>query len=51
MANVNLSRIINSDVVQSVVWPIYKEVKKARMRKNHLKNLNVMLILMLRFLK
>ncbi|KAE8671641.1 60S ribosomal protein L4-1 [Hibiscus syriacus] len=39
----HLGRIINSDEVQSVVKPIKKEVKRAPMKKNPLKNLNVML--------
>ncbi|KAL6987453.1 60S ribosomal protein L4 [Sarracenia purpurea var. burkii] len=43
MANVDLPRIINSDEVQSVVRPIKKEVKRAPMKKNPLKNLNSML--------
>ena len=43
MVNSDLARIINSDEVQSVVRPIKKEVKRAPMKKNPLKNLNVML--------
>ncbi|KAK8633056.1 hypothetical protein V6N13_013910 [Hibiscus sabdariffa] len=43
MVNADLARIINSDEVQSVVKPIEKEVKRAPMKKNPLKNLNVML--------
>ncbi|KAE8664418.1 60S ribosomal protein L4-1 [Hibiscus syriacus] len=43
MVNADLGRIINSDEVQSVVKPIKKEVKRAPMKKNPLKNLNVML--------
>ncbi|KAB1219850.1 60S ribosomal protein L4 [Morella rubra] len=43
MVNADLSRIINSDEVQSVVRPIKKEVKRAPMKKNPLKNLNTML--------
>ncbi|CAI0426978.1 unnamed protein product [Linum tenue] len=43
MANADLARIINSDEVQSVVKPIKKEVKRAPLKKNPLKNLNVML--------
>ncbi|KAB1223923.1 60S ribosomal protein L4 [Morella rubra] len=43
MVNADLSRIINSDEVQSVVKPIKKEVKRAPMKKNPLKNLNTML--------
>ncbi|KAD4586358.1 hypothetical protein E3N88_23959 [Mikania micrantha] len=43
MENADLARIINSDEVQSVVKPIKKEVKRAPMKKNPLKNLNTML--------
>ncbi|KAJ0027784.1 hypothetical protein Pint_35561 [Pistacia integerrima] len=43
MVNADLARIINSDEVQSVVRPIKKEVKRAPMKKNPLKNLNTML--------
>ncbi|KAK4478614.1 hypothetical protein RD792_014103 [Penstemon davidsonii] len=43
MVNADLARIINSDEVQSVVKPIKKEVKRAPLKKNPLKNLNVML--------
>ncbi|KAL5743067.1 hypothetical protein ACOSP7_029799 [Xanthoceras sorbifolium] len=43
MVNADLARIINSDEVQSVVRPIKKGVKRAPMKKNALKNLNVML--------
>ncbi|MED6109237.1 60S ribosomal protein L4 [Stylosanthes scabra] len=43
MVNADLARIINSDEVQSVVRPIKKEVKRATLKKNPLKNLNVML--------
>ncbi|KAJ8899835.1 hypothetical protein K2173_019538 [Erythroxylum novogranatense] len=43
MVNADLSRIINSDEIQSVVRPIKKEVKRAPLKKNPLKNLNVML--------
>ncbi|KAH7866099.1 hypothetical protein Vadar_015553 [Vaccinium darrowii] len=43
MVNADLPRIINSDEVQSVVRPIKKEVKRAPMKKNPLKNLNAML--------
>jgi len=43
MVNSDLARIINSDEVQSVVRPINKEVKRATLKKNPLKNLNVML--------
>ncbi|KAL1565966.1 60S ribosomal protein L4A [Salvia divinorum] len=43
MVNADLARIINSDEVQSVVKPIKKELKRAPLKKNPLKNLNVML--------
>ncbi|XP_041023925.1 60S ribosomal protein L4-like [Juglans microcarpa x Juglans regia] len=43
MVNADLSRIINSDEVQSVVKPIKREVKRAPMKKNPLKNLNTLL--------
>lgn len=43
MVNADLARLINSDEVQSVVKPIKKEVKRAPLKKNPLKNLNVML--------
>ncbi|KAF7806260.1 60S ribosomal protein L4 [Senna tora] len=43
MVNSDLARIINSDEIQSVVRPIKKEVKRAPLKKNPLKNLNVML--------
>uniref|UniRef100_A0A5B7B3U7 Putative 60S ribosomal protein L4 n=1 Tax=Davidia involucrata TaxID=16924 RepID=A0A5B7B3U7_DAVIN len=43
MVNADLSRIINSDEVQSVVRPIKEEVKRAPMKKNPLKNLNTLL--------
>ncbi|XP_057422801.1 60S ribosomal protein L4-like [Lotus japonicus] len=43
MVNSDLARIINSDEVQSVVRPIKKDVKRATLKKNPLKNLNVML--------
>ncbi|CAA0836463.1 60S ribosomal protein L4-1 [Striga hermonthica] len=43
MVNADLARIINSDEVQSVVKPIKKETKRAPLKKNPLKNLNVML--------
>ncbi|KAI5397624.1 60S ribosomal protein L4 [Lathyrus oleraceus] len=43
MTNSDLTRIINSDEVQSVVRPIKKDVKRATLKKNPLKNLNVML--------
>ncbi|KAI4341802.1 hypothetical protein MLD38_026482 [Melastoma candidum] len=43
MVNADLARIINSDEVQSVVRPIKKEIKRAPLKKNPLKNLNTML--------
>ncbi|KMZ63961.1 60S ribosomal protein L4/L1 [Zostera marina] len=43
MTNPDLSRVINSDEVQSVVKPIITEVKKATTKKNPLKNINLML--------
>uniref|UniRef100_A0A2P2JPE8 Large ribosomal subunit protein uL4 C-terminal domain-containing protein n=1 Tax=Rhizophora mucronata TaxID=61149 RepID=A0A2P2JPE8_RHIMU len=43
MVNADLARIINSDEVQSVVRPIKKEDKRTPLKKNPLKNLNVML--------
>ncbi|KAL5708945.1 60S ribosomal protein L4 [Ranunculus cassubicifolius] len=43
VVNADLARIINSDEVQSVVRPIKKESKRAPMKKNPLKNLNVLL--------
>ncbi|KAK1285193.1 60S ribosomal protein L4 [Acorus calamus] len=43
MSNADLSRIINSDEVQSVVRPINKEIKRKTLKKNPLKNLNAML--------
>ncbi|XP_047307766.1 60S ribosomal protein L4 [Impatiens glandulifera] len=43
MVNADLARIINSDEVQSVVKPIKKELKKASIKKNPLKNLNTLL--------
>ncbi|ERN00014.1 60S ribosomal protein L4 [Amborella trichopoda] len=43
MVNSDLSRIINSDEVQSVVRPINKEVKRKPLKKNPLKNLGAML--------
>uniref|UniRef100_M4EZ32 Large ribosomal subunit protein uL4 C-terminal domain-containing protein n=1 Tax=Brassica campestris TaxID=3711 RepID=M4EZ32_BRACM len=43
IVNADLARIINSDEVQSVVKPIKKDAKRAVMKKNPLKNLNVML--------
>ncbi|KAL3531891.1 hypothetical protein ACH5RR_005412 [Cinchona calisaya] len=43
MVNADLARIINSDEVQSVVRPTKKDVKRAPLKKNPLKNLNVLL--------
>ncbi|KAJ7977020.1 60S ribosomal protein L4 [Quillaja saponaria] len=43
MVNADLARIINSDEIQSVVRPTKKEVKRASLKKNPLKNLNSML--------
>ncbi|CAA3006249.1 60S ribosomal L4 [Olea europaea subsp. europaea] len=43
MVNADLARIINSDEVQFIVKPIKKEIKTAPLKKNPLKNLNVML--------
>ncbi|XP_058098294.1 large ribosomal subunit protein uL4-like [Magnolia sinica] len=43
MVNADLSRIINSDEVQSVVRPIKKDVKRPPLKKNPLTNLNVLL--------
>ncbi|OIW11211.1 hypothetical protein TanjilG_28302 [Lupinus angustifolius] len=43
LVNADLARIINSDEVQSVVKPIKKEVKRSGIKKNPLKNLNVLL--------
>lgn len=43
MTNADLTRIINSDEIQSVVRPIKKEVKRATLKKNPLKNLNALL--------
>ncbi|KAJ7972456.1 60S ribosomal protein L4 [Quillaja saponaria] len=43
MVNADLARIINSDEIQSVVRPTKKEVKRAPLKKNPLKNLNTML--------
>nr|DAD26043.1 TPA_asm: hypothetical protein HUJ06_027511 [Nelumbo nucifera] len=43
MFNADLSRIINSDEVQSVVRPIKKEIKRVPLKKNPLKNLNTLL--------
>jgi large subunit ribosomal protein L4e len=43
MANADLSRLINSDEVQSVVKPINKVVKRREPRKNPLKNMAAVL--------
>ncbi|OIV92142.1 hypothetical protein TanjilG_18714 [Lupinus angustifolius] len=43
LVNADLARIINSDEVQSVVKPIKKEVRRSGIKKNPLKNLNVLL--------
>ncbi|KAG8098543.1 hypothetical protein GUJ93_ZPchr0013g34411 [Zizania palustris] len=43
MANADLSRLINSDEVQSVVKPINKEVKRREARRNPLKNVAAVL--------
>ncbi|XP_020095437.1 60S ribosomal protein L4-like [Ananas comosus] len=43
MANPDLSRIINSDEVQSVVRPINRDVKRRSLKKNPLKNINTLL--------
>ncbi|OIW05100.1 hypothetical protein TanjilG_06236 [Lupinus angustifolius] len=43
LVNADLARLINSDEVQSVVKPIKKEVKRSGVKKNPLKNLNVLL--------
>ncbi|KNA18419.1 hypothetical protein SOVF_070690 [Spinacia oleracea] len=43
MLNGDLARIINSDEIQSVVRPIKKDYVRAPLKKNPLKNLNVML--------
>ncbi|XP_043696612.1 60S ribosomal protein L4-like [Telopea speciosissima] len=43
MVNADLTRIINSDEIQSVVRPIKTEVKRAQLKKNPLKNLNTLL--------
>eukprot|EP00262_Sarcandra_glabra_P001659 TRINITY_DN1177_c0_g1_i3.p1 TRINITY_DN1177_c0_g1~~TRINITY_DN1177_c0_g1_i3.p1 ORF type:complete len:426 (+),score=18.82 TRINITY_DN1177_c0_g1_i3:57-1280(+) len=42
MVNADLSRIINSDEVQSVVRPIKKEIKRKAVKKNPLKNLDAL---------
>ncbi|KAL8129777.1 hypothetical protein V2J09_018932 [Rumex salicifolius] len=43
MLNGDLARIVNSDEIQSVVKPVKKDVKRASLKKNPLKNLNAML--------
>ncbi|XP_078435394.1 large ribosomal subunit protein uL4-like [Wolffia australiana] len=43
MTNADLSRIVNSDEVQSVVRPTKTGVKRKALKKNPLKNLNAML--------
>ncbi|KAK7267599.1 hypothetical protein RIF29_20277 [Crotalaria pallida] len=43
MVNADLARIINSDEVQSVVKPVKKVKTRTSIKKNPLKNLNVML--------
>ncbi|XP_021866703.1 60S ribosomal protein L4-1 [Spinacia oleracea] len=43
MLNGDLARIINSDEIQSIVRPIKKDYVRAPLKKNPLKNLNVML--------
>ncbi|KAJ4979376.1 hypothetical protein NE237_010156 [Protea cynaroides] len=43
MVNADLTRIINSDEIQSVVRPIKTDVKRAQLKKNPLKNLNTLL--------
>uniref|UniRef100_A0A1J3IX11 60S ribosomal protein L4-1 n=1 Tax=Noccaea caerulescens TaxID=107243 RepID=A0A1J3IX11_NOCCA len=43
MVNADLARIINSDEVQSVFLPIEKDAKRSVLKKNPLKNLNMML--------
>lgn len=43
MVNTGLTRIINSNEVQFVVKPIKKEIRRVPLKKNPLKNLNVML--------
>ncbi|KAI9086331.1 hypothetical protein K1719_031785 [Acacia pycnantha] len=42
MVNSDLARIINSDEIQSVVRPIKREIKRAPLKKNALKNQNTM---------
>ncbi|KAH7432799.1 hypothetical protein KP509_07G041200 [Ceratopteris richardii] len=43
MANSDLSRIINSDEIQSIVHPTKKDVKRRVLKKNPLKNLGTMI--------
>jgi large subunit ribosomal protein L4e len=43
MANADVSRIINSDAVQTVLRPAAQAPKRSQLKKNPLKNINVML--------
>ncbi|KAJ3681000.1 hypothetical protein LUZ60_015489 [Juncus effusus] len=43
MMNADLARIINSDEVQAVVRPINKEVKRKKLKRNPLKNVDTLL--------
>jgi len=43
MGNADVSRIINSDAVQSVLRPIAEAPRRSQLKKNPLKNINVML--------
>jgi len=43
MGNADVSRIINSDAIQSVLRPVAAAPKRAQLKKNPLKNINVML--------
>lgn len=43
MQNADVTRIINSDAVQSVLRPVAQAPKRAGLKKNPLKNINVML--------
>jgi len=43
MMNADLARIINSDEVQAVVKPINKEVKRKKLKRNPLKNVDTLL--------
>jgi len=43
MGNADVSRIINSDAIQSVLRPIAEAPKRSQLKKNPLKNINVML--------